>query len=241
MTEHFPSKIGLSQQFSCSYLPEQQEQLLVILDQNCYSPEHFEGLLELGFRRSGDQIYRPHCPKCNACESLRLPVKQFNASKSQKRKWNKLSDEFRIEINQQEQPNYYPLYEKYISLRHQDGSMYPPNHLQYESFLFCQWLPITFIELWHLDKLIAVAVTDTMPSSLSAIYTFFDPDYEHYSLGTIMILAQINYARETHRQHLYLGYQIDSCKKMRYKSHYKPAQRFVNDIWVHSDTRQKSS
>jgi arginine-tRNA-protein transferase len=234
MTEHFPSKIGLSQQFSCSYLPEKQEQLLVILDQSCYTPARFEGLLELGFRRSGDQIYRPHCPKCDACQSLRLPVNQFNASKSQKRKWNKLSDEFKIKVSQQEQPNYYPLYEKYITQRHSDGSMYPPNQLQYESFLFCQWLPITFVELWHLEKLVAVAVTDTMPHALSAIYTFFDPDYEQYSLGTIMILAQINYARETQRQHLYLGYQIDSCKKMRYKSHYKPAQRFIKDIWVNT-------
>ncbi|MBQ4850637.1 arginyltransferase [Pseudoalteromonas sp. MMG012] len=236
MTEHFPSKIGLSQQFSCSYLPEQQEQLLVILDHNCYTPERFEGLLELGFRRSGDQIYRPHCPKCNACQSLRLPTYDFTQSKSQKRKWNKLNNEFSIVESHEERPNYYPLYEKYISLRHRDGSMFPPNHLQYESFLFCRWLPITFIELWHFDKLVAVAVTDTMPNSLSAIYTFFDPDYESYSLGTVMILAQIDYAQRAKKQYLYLGYQIDSCKKMKYKSHYKPAQRFINDIWVNSDT-----
>ncbi|MBD1583223.1 arginyltransferase [Pseudoalteromonas sp. S16_S37] len=232
MTEHFPSKIGLSQQFSCSYLPQQQEQLLVILDPSCYTPARFEGLLELGFRRSGDQIYRPHCPKCSACQSMRIPAKRFIASKSQKRKFKKAVNDFSFTVSHKERDEYYPLYEKYISLRHSDGSMYPPNRLQYESFLFCQWLPITFLELWHESKLIAVAVTDTMPNSLSAIYTFFDPEYEHYSLGNVMIMAQIDHATKLNKDFVYLGYQIDSCKKMRYKSQFLPAQRFVNDVWI---------
>ena len=98
MTEHFPSKIGLSQQFDCSYLPDKQEQLLVILDSQCYNAARFQDLLELGFRRSGDQIYRPHCPSCNACESMRLPVKDFVLSKSQKRKLKTAKNNFYIKV-----------------------------------------------------------------------------------------------------------------------------------------------
>ncbi|WP_125719485.1 arginyltransferase [Pseudoalteromonas rubra] len=232
MTEHFPSKIGLSQQFDCSYLADKKEQLLVILDSNCYTPSRFETLLSFGFRRSGDQIYRPHCPACHACQSVRVLADAYVPSRSQKRKWNKINSEFRFEYNTQEQADYYQLYEKYITMRHSDGSMYPPNRLQYESFLFCRWLPITFIELWHKEQLIAVAVTDTMPTALSAIYTFFDPDYADLSLGTVMIMAQLEFARQHAKTYLYLGYQIDACPKMRYKQQYLPAQQFKSDVWV---------
>ena len=232
MTEHFPSKIGLSQQFACSYLDNQQEQLLVILDHSCYCPNRFEELLCLGFRRSGDQIYRPHCPTCNACQSMRIDVNQFIPSKSQKRKRKKILEPFSFSVSHKERHEYYPLYEKYISLRHFDGSMYPPSKAQYESFILCQWMPISFIELWHGEKLVAVAVTDTMPNALSAIYTFFDPEYEQFSLGTIMILAQIEHGEKTNKQYVYLGYQIDACKKMSYKTQFNPSQRFIRDKWV---------
>ncbi|TMP80813.1 arginyltransferase [Pseudoalteromonas phenolica] len=231
MTEHFPSKIGLSQQFDCSYLPDKQEQLLVILDSQCYNAARFQDLLELGFRRSGDQIYRPHCPSCNACESMRLPVKDFVLSKSQKRKLKTAKNNFYTKVSDIEQSNYYALYENYISKKHHDGTMFPPNRLQYESFLFCNWLPVTFIELWDQDELIAVAVTDTMPNSLSAIYTFYHPDYDKFSLGNVMILLQIEYAKTSGLDYVYLGYQIDECRKMSYKSQFKPAERFISDVW----------
>lgn len=232
MSEHLPARIGLSQQFDCSYLDNRQEQLLVILDPSCYCAEKFELLLSLGFRRSGDQIYRPHCPVCSACQSVRVLAQQFMPSKSQKRKLNKAKSLFTVHYSEFEQADYYPLYCKYISKRHQDGSMYPPQQNQYESFLFCNWLPITFIELRHNDELVAVAVTDTMPNALSAIYTFFDPDYEQYSLGTLMILEQIKLAQQQAKQFVYLGYQIDECNKMRYKTQFLPAEKQINDHWL---------
>jgi arginine-tRNA-protein transferase len=89
MNEQLPARIGLSQPFECSYLPDRQEQLLVILDPSCYSSNKFESLLGLGFRRSGNQIYRPHCPICSACSSVRVLADEFMPTKSQKRKLNK--------------------------------------------------------------------------------------------------------------------------------------------------------
>lgn len=176
MNEQLPARVGLTQEFDCSYLPNRQEQLLVILDPSCYSTDKFESLLGLGFRRSGNQIYRPHCPICSACNSVRVLAQDFIPSKSQKRKLNKAKNQFEVKYSTQERPEYYPLYSKYITMRHQDGSMYPPEKEQFQSFLLCSWLKITFIELWHQDTLAAVAVTDCMNSSISAIYTFFDPD-----------------------------------------------------------------
>jgi len=232
MNEQLPARVGLTQEFDCSYLPNRQEQLLVILDPSCYSTDKFESLLGLGFRRSGNQIYRPHCPICSACSSVRVLAQEFMPSKSQKRKLNKAKTQFEIKYSTQERPEYYPLYSKYISMRHQDGSMYPPEKEQFQSFLLCSWLKITFIELWHQDTLVAVAVTDCMNSAISAIYTFFDPDFEHYSLGSVMILEQIKFAKEQNKQYVYLGYQIDECDKMKYKTQFLPAQKQLNDEWV---------
>ncbi|GAA63090.1 arginyl-tRNA-protein transferase [Pseudoalteromonas sp. BSi20311] len=232
MNEQLPARIGLSQPFECSYLPDRQEQLLVILDPSCYSSNKFESLLGLGFRRSGNQIYRPHCPICSACSSVRVLADEFMPTKSQKRKLNKAKNRFEVKYSQVEREQYYPLYSKYISLRHQDGSMYPPDKSQFQSFLFCSWLTITFIELWDQDNLVAVAVTDCMDNAISAIYTFFDPDYEHFSLGTVMILQQLKFAKQQHKQFVYLGYQIDECDKMKYKTQFLPAQKQLNDQWV---------
>lgn len=232
MNEQLPARVGLTQEFDCSYLPSRQEQLLVILDPSCYSTDKFESLLGLGFRRSGNQIYRPHCPICSACNSVRVLAQDFIPSKSQKRKLNKAKNQFEVKYSTQERPEYYPLYSKYITMRHQDGSMYPPEKEQFQSFLLCSWLKITFIELWHQDTLAAVAVTDCMNSSISAIYTFFDPDFEHYSLGSVMILEQLKFAKEQNKQYVYLGYQIDECDKMKYKTQFLPAQKQLNDEWV---------
>lgn len=232
MNEQLPARVGLTQEFDCSYLPNRQEQLLVILDPSCYSTDKFESLLGLGFRRSGNQIYRPHCPICSACNSVRVLAQDFIPSKSQKRKLNKAKNQFEVKYSTQERPEYYPLYSKYITMRHQDGSMYPPEKEQFQSFLLCSWLKITFIELWHQDTLVAVAVTDCMNSAFSAIYTFFDPDFEHYSLGSVMILEQLRFAKEQNKQYVYLGYQIDECNKMKYKTQFLPAQKQLNDEWV---------
>ncbi|MEL0642105.1 arginyltransferase [Pseudoalteromonas aliena] len=232
MNEHLPARVGLSQEFACSYLPDRQEQLLVILDPSCYTTDKFESLLGLGFRRSGNQIYRPHCPICSACNSVRVLAQDFIPSKSQKRKLNKAKKQFEVKYSTQERPQYYPLYSKYITMRHQDGSMYPPEKEQFQSFLLCSWLKITFIELWHQDTLVAVAVTDCMNNAISAIYTFFDPDFEHYSLGSVMILEQLKFAKEQNKQYVYLGYQIDECDKMKYKTQFLPAQKQLNDEWV---------
>ncbi|MDN3485479.1 arginyltransferase [Pseudoalteromonas sp. APC 3224] len=232
MNEQLPARIGLSQPFECSYLPDRQEQLLVILDPSCYSSNKFESLLGLGFRRSGNQIYRPHCPICSACSSVRVLADEFMPTKSQKRKLNKAKNRFEVKYSQVEREQYYPLYSKYISLRHQDGSMYPPDKSQFQSFLFCSWLTITFIELWDQENLVAVAVTDCMDNAISAIYTFFDPDYEHFSLGTVMILQQLKFAKQQRKQFVYLGYQIDECDKMKYKTQFLPAQKQLNDQWV---------
>ena len=71
MSESSDLTVGLTATFPCSYL-EDQEQLVMLIDPEIYAQQYYPALMSIGFRRSGDQVYRPHCPSCNACQSLRI-------------------------------------------------------------------------------------------------------------------------------------------------------------------------
>ena len=49
------------------------------------SDELHDKLSQAGFRRSQSVAYRPACPTCNACRSVRVDAGRFRASKNQKR------------------------------------------------------------------------------------------------------------------------------------------------------------
>lgn len=222
--------LGISKDFPCNYLPEKEERLLIAIDPRLQNSEKYSWLMSQGFRRSGDQIYRPHCQACQACNSLRVMVDEFYPSKSQKRSI-KRNDHLEIKTSQCVQDSYYPLYESYINTLHSDGSMFPATYEQYKSFLSCNISEQLFIELWDKEKLVAVAVTDVLENALSAVYTFYDPQLRKNGLGVFCILSQLKIAATFKKEFLYLGYQIDDCQKMNYKNKYFPYQRLINNTW----------
>jgi len=223
-------KFGITAPFTCSYLPEQDERLLIFMSDSVPTITEYDFLIGAGFRRSGTQVYRPHCEACKACESIRLPVDIFTASKSQKRIMKRNQD-LTIHISDNDKPEYYPLYESYVNQRHADGSMYPATKEQYQGFILSPWNNALFIEIYATNELIGVAVTDNLASSLSALYTFFKPDQQQRSLGNFAILQQIELAKSLNKPFLYLGYQIDTCQKMSYKQNFLPHERFFDDKW----------
>ena len=82
------------------------------------------------------------------------------------------------------------------------------------------------------ERLVAAAVTDRLDSGLSAIYTYFDPSADKRSLGTFAILSQISLARELGLTYLYLGYWVKSCRKMDYKTAFRPLEMLSRGRWV---------
>ncbi|OAN18386.1 arginyltransferase [Photobacterium jeanii] len=222
-------RIGLTPSSQCNYLPEQREQLGVVIDQEWLSPQGYQMLIASGYRRSGKAIYKPMCQQCQACIPLRIDCYLFQPSKSQKRQlkqMKKLRWEFKTELD----VNWFTLYEKYITARHADGSMYPPNKDHFFEFSTADWMDSLFLHVYEGDQLIAIAVTDVFESALSAVYSFFDPDCT-LSLGTLCVLFQIQYCRHTGRRWLYPGYQINECKAMNYKVRFQPHQKLINGRW----------
>ena len=223
-------QLGISQTFPCNYLPEQQERLLIAVDQRLQDAEHYSWLMSQGFRRSGEQIYRPHCINCSACQSLRVLTNEYNPTKSQKRLLKK-NNEFNVKVQDELQDNYYPLYENYINVVHKDGAMFPANYAQYQSFLSSELTKQVFLEIWHGETLISVAVTDVLNDALSAVYTFYHPDFRKNGIGAFSIIQQIRLAKQLKKEFLYLGYQIDDCQKMNYKNRYYPHQILSENSW----------
>ena len=109
--------------------------------------------------------------------------------------------------------------------------MFPANYQQFNSFLSSGLTEQLFIELHDDNQLVAVAVTDILLDSLSAVYTFYDPELQSSSLGVFSILTQIKVSKDLGKKYLYLGYQIDECKKMNYKNRYYPHQILQDNCW----------
>ena len=126
---------------------------------------------------------------------------------------------------------YYRLYADYIEQRHKDGDMYPPSREQFTSFLVDGATDSWFLEIRLGDELVGLAAVDMLDDGLSAIYTVFNPAQEHRSLGTYAILWQIEEARRRDLPHLYLGYWIRECRKMNYKTRFKPIEALREGHW----------
>ena len=222
----------LTPQHPCSYLDRNHAQTLFFDPRRIVSPQIYQSLTDQGFRRSGSHLYRPHCGACNACIPTRIPVASFAARRSQRRVMKKNAD-LRVEVEEATfSRRHYHLYERYISLRHADGDMYPASEDQFRSFLLSPWSNSLFLSAYDGDRLLSVAVTDRQNKGLSAIYTFFEPSEDARSLGVFSILQQIELCRRLDLPYLYLGYWIKDCDKMNYKTEYRPTELYVNNRWV---------
>lgn len=225
-------RFGLTAPSQCSYLPEQQEQLVFLLPEQPLDAELYQQLLQLNFRRSGEQVYTPHCPACRACESVRINPAHFKPSRSQRRLLHKAARAgWHYTLDEAADTDYYPLFADYIRHKHADGSMFPPAREQLDSMLNCSWLKVRLLKLYQQQQLVAVSIVDETAEAYSAVYTFFNPDVSAFSPGVLAILYLLHAGLQQQKNWLYLGYQIDSCQKMAYKAAFLPQQRFIQGQW----------
>jgi arginine-tRNA-protein transferase len=216
----------------CSYLEGEEATTVFIDPQAEVDAELYSELSQLGFRRSGKHLYRPHCANCQACVSCRIPVNQFRPSRSQRRCAKRNQDLSIAMVATIDTEEHYELYQHYINTRHRDGDMYPPSREQYRAFLSPEWGATRFIEYRLEGQLVGVAVCDQLSHGLSAVYTFFTSAMASRSLGVFAILVQIEQAKRMGLTYVHLGYWIKECRKMAYKTQYRPLQMLVNRRWV---------
>lgn len=228
-----PIALYLTGEHECSYLPDRSARTMFVDPLARINSPTYQSLLEQGFRRSGSHIYRPACRHCRACISLRIPVYAFAADRSQRRNFRTNAAEVRVQDRPPTfDPEHFDLYRRYLLARHPDGAMAEGTADNYRDFLIDPWGGDTRLLEFRLgDRLMAVAVTDVTPGGLSAVYTFFDPALSARSPGTFAILCQIQVARGLGLPYLYLGYWIEDCRKMNYKTRFRPLEAWNGCYW----------
>ncbi|MCX7097776.1 MAG: arginyltransferase [Methylococcales bacterium] len=222
----------LSREYPCSYLENCSAQSVFVHPSYPITTAIYGQLIKQGFRRSGDEVYAPQCPDCKACIPVRLAVNNFKPNKSQKRCLKKNSHIRAVVKPAAFEPAHYAMYQRYQAIRHGDGSMADASPEDYLGFLGSSWCDTRFVEFSIDNELAGVAVIDQFEQAWSAVYTFFEPKFSSYSLGVYAVLWQIEQARLHQKEFLYLGFWIEACKKMAYKSDYQPLQLLINQEWV---------
>uniref|UniRef100_A0A1Q3F740 Arginyl-tRNA--protein transferase 1 n=1 Tax=Culex tarsalis TaxID=7177 RepID=A0A1Q3F740_CULTA len=151
------------------------------------------------------------------------------------------SDEFRRTLDRS-----FALYSKYQTAVHND---LPGAISEYQDFLVKSPLKMApgqsspscglgsyHQQYWLDDRLIAVGVIDILPSCVSSVYFFYDPEFRFLSLGTYGSLRELAFTRRLQQQlasisSYYMGFYIHSCPKMRYKSNLSPSFLLCPEVY----------
>ncbi|NOQ34262.1 MAG: arginyltransferase [Methylococcaceae bacterium] len=215
----------------CSYLEDRDSQSAFVGSAFRMNTHLYSKLISHGFRRSGDDVYSPHCQNCSQCVACRIPVAQFKPNRNQKRCAKKNQQTTTIIKAPVFEEEHYQLYMRYQQHKHPESGMATSTREDYIHFLSSVWCKTQFVEFYREEQLVAVAIVDMLDKSLSAVYTFFDPDFSEYSLGIYAVLWQLEYAIELGFDYVYLGFWIAECQKMSYKNQYQPLEGFINQQW----------
>ncbi len=218
--------------YSCSYLPQRKARSQVATPNHLIDGQVYSDLVQIGFRRSGVFAYRPYCDGCRSCIPLRIPVKEFTPTRTQRRVWQRNSG-LRAEVGRLRfEDEHYLLYQSYQSVRHAGGGMDQDSREQYAQFLLQSRVDSQLIEYRdNSGQLKMVSIVDRLADGISSVYTFYDPTEKQRSLGTYGILWQIEQCKSLELEHLYLGYWISESHKMQYKASFNPHETLQNGVW----------
>jgi leucyl-tRNA---protein transferase len=224
----------------CPYLPGQEERKVFTHLVGERAADLNNLLTHGGFRRSQSIAYRPACERCRACVSVRVIAGEFHPTRNMRRVIERNGDlegEMQAAVPTAEQ---YSVFRAYLDARHYDGGMADMTVLDYAMMVEDSHVQTRMVEYRRRDgdsagrkgDLLAVALTDVLNDGLSMVYSFYEPEPEHRSLGTFMILDHIARAQRMGLAYVYLGYWVCGSRKMDYKGRFLPQERLAPEGWV---------
>ncbi len=223
---------------SCGYLPAQMARMQYEHVSELTADEYAARMVA-GWRRFGHTLFRPLCPTCRACRSLRVDVNRFIPNRSQRRvrKANEGSVQLQIGLPRVSRTRL-DLYQRFHNdrARTRGWDRRDESPISYHSAFVSNPFPT---EEWCYSvdgMLVGLGLVDALSVGLSAIYFVHDPEQRHRGLGTWNVLCLIDEARRRGLRHLYLGYWVADCLSLAYKASFRPHEILGSDgAWHPSD------
>ena len=222
----------IDEQEPCPYLEGETARMPLRMPVGKINLDEADERLADGHRRTGEFVYKTKCPTCIACQPVRINCLEYKFSKNQKRVFSRNDSSFRIEtgplIADAKRVALFNKHRRIRGLAKRDHDIDTEEYIWgfvrscFDSFELTYWLD---------GQLLCVAVCDRGKTSLSAVYTFFDPDFARESLGTYSILKQIEYCQQRELPYLYLGFFVEDSPHMVYKRRFMPQERLIDGEW----------
>ncbi len=225
----------MSPPHECGYLPEQTARTQYEFVASI-SAKEYQTLLGQGWRHFGHALFRPRCPDCQACQSLRVLVDRFEPNRSQRRAWEANRDVTIAVGTPEVTDEKLDLYDRFHAF--QAGHKGWPEQAPKQDSSYAESFVDnpTPTQEWRYsvgERLIGVGYVDLLPQAMSAIYFFYDPEERHRSLGTFNVMSILAEAARRGIPFLYLGYYVAGCGSLQYKANFHPNQVIGPDgNWV---------
>jgi leucyl-tRNA---protein transferase len=220
----------LAEETDCPYLPGRRWRNVVAVKPAGLDASEQATLLDQGFRRLSHAAFRPLCAGCQECRSLRIDVRGFRPSKSQRRAWRRNLDlevEMRAPALDAERRD---LMARFLAARYEGPMSAEDDHL--EETLFLDTGYTREVSFRREGRLLAVLIHDELPDIGSSVYFYFDPEESRRSLGVYSMLWEITHTRERGATWFHPGYFVADCAAMNYKAAFGPAEVFEGEAWI---------
>ena len=231
MTGHPRERIVHDELEPCPYLEGRQARMPLRWQLRPLSPEEADASMASGDRRVGRMLYRTSCPGCTACEPLRVPVRSFAPSKSQRRVWRRNQD-VRVEVGTptftEEKLELYNRHKLERGLARNERVL---TRQGYEGWFIHSCVSTLEMRYYVEDRLVGVGIMDMGKQDSSSVYFYFDPDERRRSLGVYSVLVEIAWLRRRGGRHHYLGLYVEDSRHLAYKGTYLPHERLVAGGW----------
>ena len=216
----------------CPYLAGQTERKLITELAGHDALDFYNALSRAGFRRSHHLAYRPACIRCSACVPVRIPVAAFTGSRSLRRIQKANADLAMRTTEPLATLEHYRLFVRYQRSRHADSDMASMTFGDFRAMIEDSPVTSRVIELrLGRGSVLGACLLDVLDDGLSAVYSFFEPEAARRSLGTQLVLALIEVARQRDLPYVYLGYWIADSRKMAYKARFRPLEALGPSGW----------
>lgn len=217
----------------CEYLPDREATLEHALAGRL-APAEYEALMNAGWRKFGQVVFRPVCQACRECRPIRIDAARFTPDRSQRRTLARNADLTLRFNNPAVDAVRLRLFNRYhaAQARLKGWPHVGVGPASYARQFVDNVVPSVEISVWEGETLRAVALADVTPRVVSGVYHYHDPDCRDRGLGTFVMLQTIMLAQSLGKPWSYFGFHVAGCPSMEYKSRFRPCQILGTDgVW----------